>query len=203
MTQKSRAKIGHLQAAANLTCNTTIRAFTLLPHLKTNTMATITLGGNPIHTNGSLPATGSKAPDFHLTGSDLSDVQLSDFAGKRLVLNIFPSIDTGVCAASVRRFNQEAAALENATVLNVSRDLPFAHKRFCAAEGIENVQSAAEYKSHDFGKAYGVEITDSKFAGLLSRAVVVIDAAGTVVYSEQVPEIGQEPNYEAALGSLR
>lgn len=166
-------------------------------------MATITLGGNPIHTNGNLPVTGSKAPDFHLTGSDLSDVRLSDFAGKRLVLNIFPSIDTGVCAASVRRFNQEAAALNNATVLNVSRDLPFAHKRFCAAEGIENVQSAAEYKNHDFGKAYGVEIADSKFAGLLSRAVVVVDEAGTVVYSEQVPEIGQEPNYEAALGSLR
>jgi thiol peroxidase len=183
-------------------CSLSIHLPSLLP-LKHKNMATITLGGNLIHTSGELPALGSKAPDFKLTASDLSDVQLSDFAGQRLVLNIFPSIETGVCAASVRRFNQEAASLQNAKVLNVSRDLPFAHKRFCAAEGIEHVLTAAEYKDHHFGEAYGVIITSGKFAGLLSRAVVIIDAHGQVVYSEQVPEIGQEPNYEAAMAVLK
>lgn len=166
-------------------------------------MANITLGGNPIHTSGELPAVGSTAPAFTLTGSDLKDVSLDDFKGQKLLLNIFPSIDTSVCAASVRRFNQEAAALENTQVLNISRDLPFAHKRFCAAEGIDRVQSLAEYKQHAFGEAYGVVIADSAFAGLLARAVVVVSENGTVLHSELVPEIGQEPNYAAALSALK
>lgn len=166
-------------------------------------MAKITLGGNPIHTTGEIPAAGSPAPTFTLTGSDLKDVSLGDFKGQKLLLNIFPSIDTSVCAASVRRFNQEAAALENTQVLNISRDLPFAHKRFCAAEGIDKVLSLAEYKSHSFGAAYGLAIADSAFAGLLARAVVVVDENGTVLHSELVPEIGQEPNYDAALAALK
>jgi len=166
-------------------------------------MATITLGGNPIHTNGELPRVGSAAPAFTLTGSDLKDVSLADFAGQKLVLNIFPSIDTSVCAASVRRFNQEAAALQNTKVLNVSRDLPFAHKRFCAAEGIGQVLSLAEYKNHNFGNAYGVAIADSAFAGLLARAVLVLNEQGQVLHSELVPEIGQEPDYAAALTALK
>lgn len=166
-------------------------------------MAKITLGGNPIHTAGELPAVGSSAPAFSLTDSSLKDVSLADFTGQRVVLNIFPSIDTNVCAASVRRFNQEAASLHNTTVLNVSRDLPFAHKRFCAAEGIDKVQSLAEYKSHAFGDAYGVAIADSAFAGLLARAVVVVNESGQVIHSELVPEIGQEPNYEAAISALK
>lgn len=168
-----------------------------------NTMAKITLGGNPIHTNAELPAVGSAAPAFTLTGSDLQEVSLADFKGQRLVLNIFPSIDTNVCAASVRRFNQEAAGLQNTQVLNMSRDLPFAHKRFCAAEGLDKVLTLAEYKSHAFGDAYGVAISDSAFAGLLARAVVVLDAAGVVIHSELVPEIGQEPDYAAALAALK
>lgn len=166
-------------------------------------MAAITLGGNPIHTNGELPNVGSVAPAFTLTGSDLKDVSLADFAGQKLVLNIFPSIDTSVCAASVRRFNQEAAALQNTKVLNVSRDLPFAHKRFCAAEGIDQVLSLAEYKNHNFGNAYGVAIADSAFAGLLARAVLVLNEQGHVLHSELVPEIGQEPDYAAALTALK
>jgi thiol peroxidase len=164
-------------------------------------MAEVTLGGNPIHTSGDLPAIGSPAPDFTLTGGDLSDVNLADLAGKKVVLNIFPSIDTGVCAASVRRFNEAAAGLEGTTVLCVSADLPFAMKRFCGAEGIENVVVASTFRS-DFGDRYGVTITDGKMAGLNARAVVVLDADGTVVYEELVPEIAQEPNYDAAIAAL-
>ena len=164
-------------------------------------MAEITFRGNPIHTIGDLPAVGSPAPAFTLTGGDLADVTAGDFAGKTIVLNIFPSIDTQVCAASVRAFNQRAADRNDATVLNVSADLPFAQTRFCGAEGIENVTSASSFRS-DFGSLYGVTINDGPLAGLLSRAVVVIDPDGVVSYTEQVPEIGQEPNYDAALAAI-
>jgi thiol peroxidase len=165
-------------------------------------MAEITFRGNPLHTVGELPAVGSPAPAFTLTGLDLSDVTVGDFAGKNLVLNIFPSIDTAVCASSVRTFNERAAALDNTAVLNVSADLPFAMGRFCGAEGIENVQSASVFRS-DFGETYGVTITEGPLAGLMSRAVVVVNADGVVSYTEQVPEIGQEPDYDSALAVLK
>ncbi len=164
-------------------------------------MAEITLRGNPIHTVGELPAVGSAAPAFTLTGGNLADVRLEDFGGKKLVLNIFPSLDTSVCAASVRAFNQKAGGRDDVTVLNVSADLPFAQSRFCGAEGIEGVTNASAFRS-DFGTTYGVTITDGPMSGLLSRAVVVVDPDGTVTYTEQVPEIGQEPNYDAALAAL-
>ena len=164
-------------------------------------MAEITLRGNPIHTVGELPEVGSTAPAFTLTGSNLADLTAGDFAGKSLVLNIFPSVDTGVCATSVRTFNEKAAGRDDVAVLNVSADLPFAQARFCGAEGIENVTSASSFRS-DFGQVYGVSLSDGPMAGLLSRAVVVIDPDGVVTYTEQVPEIAQEPNYDAALGAL-
>lgn len=165
-------------------------------------MASITLGGNPIHTNGNLPETGSTAADFKLIKTDLSTASLSDFLGKKIVLNIFPSVDTGTCAQSVRTFNERASNLENTTVLCISRDLPFAQKRFCGAEGIENVVSLSDFQTGEFGKNYGLEITEGPFAGLHSRAVLVLDEKGTVLYSEQVGEIADEPNYEAALAVL-
>ena len=165
-------------------------------------MAEITLKGNPIHTVGELPAVGSQAPDFVLTGKDLSDVKLSDMKGKKVVLNIFVSLDTDICANSVRRFNAEAQARDNTTVVCASLDLPFAHGRFCTTEGLENVISATELRDRSFGEAYGVRIADGPLAGLLSRAIVVIDEDGKVAYTEQVPEIAQEPNYEAALNAL-
>ncbi len=165
-------------------------------------MAKITLKGNEINTSGDLPAVGSQAPDFCLTKTDLSDVSLSDLKGKRVILNIFPSIDTDICAASVRRFNADANAMNNTTVLCVSQDLPFAHARFCGAEGLESVDSVSELRNSDFGANYGARIVDGPLAGLLSRAVVVLDEDGKVVYNEQVPEIVQEPNYDAALNSL-
>jgi thioredoxin-dependent peroxiredoxin len=164
-------------------------------------MAEITLRGNPIHTVGDLPAIGAPAPPFTLTGRDLGDVTAGDFAGKALVLNIFPSLDTGVCASSVRAFNERAAGQDRFAVLNVSADLPFAQSRFCTAEGIENVTSASTLRS-DFGETYGVKIADGPMAGLMSRAVVVIDPGGDVAYTEQVPEIGQEPDYDAALAAV-
>jgi thioredoxin-dependent peroxiredoxin len=166
-------------------------------------MAKITFKGNAVNTSGDLPKVGSKAPDFRLTKSDLADVSLKDFKGKKIVLNIFPSIDTGVCAASVKKFNQEAADLAGTTVLGVSRDLPFALNRFCGAEGIKNVVTASELRDQSFGQSYGVRIADGPLAGLLSRAVVVVDESGTVIYTEQVPEIAQEPNYQAALNALK
>ena len=165
-------------------------------------MANITLKGNPINTSGDLPAVGAKIPDFTLVKSDLSRVSLSDFSGSKLVLNIFPSLDTGVCAASVRRFNQEAGNLSNTKVLCISRDLPFAQSRFCGAEGLDNVVTLSDYETGDFGKAYNLTITDGALAHLHSRAVIVVDENGTVVYAEQVPEITTEPNYEAALAAL-
>ena len=165
-------------------------------------MAKITLKGNPINTCGTLPAVGSQAADFVLTKIDFADVSLQDFAGKKIVLNIFPSIDTPVCATSVRRFNAEAVKLNNAVVLCVSVDLPFAHQRFCGAEGLEKVIPVSELRKRKFGEDYGVRIIDGPLAGLLSRAVVVIDEKGKVIYTEQVPEIAHEPNYEAALKVL-
>jgi len=166
-------------------------------------MASITLGGNPIHTQGELPKAGSKAPDFNLIKTDLSSTSLSDYAGSKLVLNIFPSIDTGVCATSVRTFNQKASSLENTKVLCISRDLPFAQKRFCGAEGLENVENLSDFKTGSFGDAYGLTIVDGPLAGLHSRVVIVLDENGMVTYAEQVPEIAQEPNYEAAIAALK
>ena len=165
-------------------------------------MATVTLGGNPIHTNGELPKTGSKAPDFKLVNTDLSIASLADFAGSKVVLNIFPSIDTGTCATSVRTFNAKASALTNTKVLCISRDLPFAQKRFCGAEGLENVINLSDFNTGSFGKTYGLEITDSVLAGLHSRVVIVLDENGIIKYAEQVPEIADEPNYESAIAAL-
>jgi thiol peroxidase len=165
-------------------------------------MANITLGGNPIHSLGELPAEGSEIKDFKLTGSDLSEKSLSDYVGKRKILNIFPSIDTGVCAASARAFNVKAGDLENTIVINISKDLPFALSRFCAAEGLDHVESLSDFRGN-FGKDYAVELVDSPMKGLLSRAVIVTDKNNKVLYTEQVPEIAQEPNYEAALIALK
>ena len=164
-------------------------------------MASVTLGGTPFAISGELPAAGDAAPDFTLTGGDLGDISLGDYAGQRLVLNVFPSVDTPVCAASVRRFNQEAAAREGVSVLCVSRDLPFAQGRFCAAENIEAVSCASEMRDGSFGDAYGVRITEGPLNGLLARAVVVVDGDGTVRYSQLVPEIKEEPDYDAALAA--
>ena len=165
-------------------------------------MATVTLGGNPVKTSGELPKVGSKAPDFKLVKTDLSIATLADYAGSKLVLNIFPSVDTGTCAASVRKFNESASGLENTTVLCISRDLPFAQKRFCGAEGLENVVNLSDFQEGSFGKANGLEITDGPLAGLHSRAIIVVDANGTITHTEQVAEIANEPNYEAALAAL-
>lgn len=165
-------------------------------------MATVTLRGNPIALSGELPAVGSQAPDFRLTGIDMKDVTLADVAGTKTVLNIFPSVDTAVCATSVRRFNAEIGQFPGAQVLCVSRDLPFALKRFCGAEGLDHVRAVSELRDLGFGAAYGLRLTEGGMAGLLARAVVVLDASGKVVYSELVPEIAQEPNYAAALAAL-
>lgn len=165
-------------------------------------MATITLKGNPIETAGSLPAVGSQAPAFNLTKTDLSPCSQDDFSGKTLVLNIFPSLDTPVCAASVRRFNAEAILQKDTVVLCISADLPFAHKRFCEADGLENVIPLSVFRSPAFGLDYGVTITSGPLTGLLARAVVIINADGRVVYTELVPEIAQEPDYHQALSVL-
>jgi thioredoxin-dependent peroxiredoxin len=170
--------------------------------LREEFMARIAFKGNPIRTVGSLPEVGQEAPDFTLTDSGLSEISLKDFKGKRVVLNIFPSLDTPVCAASVRKFNQEAASLANTTVLCISRDLPFAQKRFCAAEGLDNVVTASEYRNTSFSDAYKVKIVDGALQGLFSRAIVVIDGGGKVLYTEQVPEITQEPDYGKAVAAL-
>lgn len=165
-------------------------------------MANITLGGKPIQTKGELPEKGSKAPDFTLISTDLSSKSISDYKGQRLVLNIFPSIDTGTCATSVRKFNEKASSLDNTKVLCISKDLPFAMGRFCGAEGIENVESLSDYKTGEFGKAYNLVITSGPLETLLSRCVIVIDTDGTILHTEQVGEIADEPDYEAALASL-
>jgi thioredoxin-dependent peroxiredoxin len=165
-------------------------------------MATVTLGGNAINTSGNLPQVGSVAPDFKMVKNDLSIASLSDYKGQKIVLNVFPSIDTATCATSVRKFNETASKLNNTKVLCISRDLPFAQKRFCGAEGLENVENLSDFKDGSFGKIYGLEIVDSAFAGLHSRVVVVIDENGVVKYTEQVSEIANEPNYEAAINAL-
>ncbi len=166
-------------------------------------MASITLQGNEIHTIGDLPNVGRPGPDFLLTKTDLSDVKPSDFSGKRIVLNIFPSIDTPVCAMSVRKFNELASSLNNTLVLCVSKDLPFAHARFCGAEGLENVISASEMRNHDFGDRYGVRMIDGPMAGLLARSIVILDESGTVVYGRLAPEIKEEPDYDSAVSVLK
>jgi thiol peroxidase len=165
-------------------------------------MATVTLHGNPIHTNGDLPAVGSQAPDFKLVSKDLADVSLAQFAGKKKLLNIVPSLDTPVCAISTKKFNDHARGRDDLAVLIVSADLPFASGRFCAAEGLDNVVTLSMMRSRNFGKDYGVLITDGPLAGITARAVVVLDAGNKVVYTQLVPEIGQEPDYQAALAAL-
>lgn len=165
-------------------------------------MAKITLKGNPIETAGVLPGIGTEAPDFTLVKNDLSEVSLKDYRGKTVVLNIFPSIDTAVCASSVRRFNEEANHLKETVVLCISADLPFALGRFCGAEGLENVVPLSTFRSPTFGTAYGAVITTGPLAGLLSRAIVIVDASGKVSYVEQVPEITQDPDFDAALAAL-
>lgn len=165
-------------------------------------MAKIALKGNEIDTIGSLPEIGANAPDFTVVKTDLSETSLKDYAGKTVVLNIFPSIDTGICAASARRFNSEASGKDNSVVLCVSADLPFAHGRFCEAEGLNDVVPVSVFRTDDFGEKYGQKIINGPLAGLLARAVVVIDGGGKVKYVEQVPEITQEPDYEKALAAL-
>ncbi|THV58255.1 thiol peroxidase [Flagellimonas alvinocaridis] len=165
-------------------------------------MATVTLKGNEINTLGNLPENGSQAPEFKLTKNDLSQASLSDYAGQKVVLNIFPSIDTGTCAQSVRQFNQEAAELDNTKILCISKDLPFAQTRFCGAEGIDKVETLSDFRDGNFGKSYNVEFTDGPLQGLLSRSVVVLNEKGQVIYSEQVSETVDEPNYKAALEAL-
>jgi thioredoxin-dependent peroxiredoxin len=165
-------------------------------------MTKITLKGNAINTVGELPSVGSVAKDFKLIANDFSTKTLNDFKGKNLVLNVFPSIDTGTCAASVRNFNKSAAGLTNTSVLCISRDLPFAQARFCGAEGIEDVFMLSDFNTGEFGKDYGLSIVDGPLAGLHSRCVVVLDTEGKVIYTEQVAEIVDEPNYDLALGSL-
>lgn len=165
-------------------------------------MAKVTFKGTPISTNGELPEVGAKAPEFKLTGGDLKDVGLADFAGKRKVLNIVPSLDTGVCATSTRKFNERAGGMKNAVVLVVSADLPFAQKRFCTTEGLENVVPLSMMRSKAFAKDYGVLLQDGPLAGVTARAVVVLDEQNRVAYRQLVPEIGQEPDYDAALAAL-
>ncbi|MCG9793555.1 thiol peroxidase [Flavobacterium algicola] len=165
-------------------------------------MAAITLKGNKINTIGELPKVGSKLADFKLVQNDLSIATLSNFAGKKLVLNIFPSVDTGTCAASVRKFNEKASDLNNTTVLCISRDLPFAQQRFCGAEGLTDVVNLSDFVDGSFGKTNGLQIVDGPLAGLLSRVLIVADVDGTILYTEQVGDIVDEPNYEAALAVL-
>lgn len=161
----------------------------------------VTMGGNTIYTVGKLPDTGSEAPEFTLAGDQMQDVSLSDFRGQNVILNIFPSIDTKTCAQSVRMFNERAAGLENTVVLCISKDLPFAQSRFCGAEGIENVITLSDFRT-DFGHQYGVELAEGRSRGLLSRAVVVIDPEGRITYEEQVSELSEEPDYDAAIAAV-
>jgi thioredoxin-dependent peroxiredoxin len=166
-------------------------------------MAQTKLGENTVNTNGNLPPIGTIANDFTLTGTDLKDVSLSDFAGKNIILNIFPSIDTRVCAMSVREFNKQAASLNDTVVLCISKDLPYAFRRFCGAEGIDKVVSLSDYKNKGFAKNYGVQMIDGAMEGLLARAIVVISKDEKVIHTELVPVIGQEPNYDAALKAVK
>ena len=164
---------------------------------------TVALGGNPVEVAGSFPQKGQHAPAFSLVGKDLSDVTLASFAGKRKILNIFPSVDTGVCAASARKFNEAVSALQGVALLNISADLPFAAGRFCESNSLKNVVALSTFRSPDFAKAYGVGIVGGPLAGLTARAVVVLDAGNKVLYTQLVPEIAQEPDYAAALAAVR
>lgn len=166
-------------------------------------MATVTLGGNPVNVAGNFPKAGDTIPDFSLTGGDLKDVSLKDYAGKRKVLNIVPSLDTPVCQASTRKFNEKASSLSNTVVLVIAADLPFAMKRFCGAEGLNNVVTLSTMRGRDFHGKYGVDLADGPLKGLTARAVVVVDENNKVLHSELVPEIKQEPNYDAALAALK
>ncbi|MFK7781833.1 thiol peroxidase [Psychroserpens sp.] len=166
-------------------------------------MASVTLGGTPVNTSGTLPEIGSQAPDFKLTTTDLSTKTLNDYSGSNLVLNVFPSVDTGTCAQSIRTFNKEASSLENTKVLCISKDLPFAMARFCGAEGLDNVISLSDYKDGNFGKTYGLDFTDGAFETLLSRCIIIVDSKGKILHTQQVSEIADEPNYEKALASLK
>ncbi|WP_053991260.1 thiol peroxidase [Mangrovimonas sp. TPBH4] len=165
-------------------------------------MAAITLKGNTIHTSGELPKVGTKAPEFTLTTTELGSKTLADFKGQNLILNIFPSVDTGTCAQSVRTFNEKASSLDNTKVLCISKDLPFAQARFCGAEGLDNVVNLSDFKDGNFGKSYGLDFVDGPLEGLLSRCIVVVNPEGDVTYTEQVAETVDEPNYEAALKAL-
>ena len=171
-------------------------------HMENTTGTTITLGGNAIHTVGKLPAVGTEVKDFTLTSVDLHEKTFADYKGKYIIMNIFPSVNTGVCSKSVRKFNEEAAGLNNTTVLCISKDLPFAQKQFCGAEGIDHVVMLSDFRN-DFGSTYGVQIKDGPMRGLLSRAVIVVDPQGKIVYEQQVPEIGQEPDYAAAKAAIK
>jgi thiol peroxidase len=166
-------------------------------------MAKVTLLGAAVNTSGTLPAIGSKAPDFTLVKSDLTNLSLSDLKGKRVVLSIFPSQETGTCSNQIRKFNQLAAGLPNTVVLGISKDVPFAHKRFCESEGIKNVITLSGYRDQAFGKAYGVDTLDGMFGGLYARSIVIVDEKGNVTYTEQVQEMSHEPNYDAALAALK
>ncbi len=165
-------------------------------------MATVTLKGNPIHTSGDLPKVGELAPNFKLATTNLSNVTLDDYKGQRVILNIFHSVDTGTCAASVREFNKVVSALDNTKVLCISKDLPFAQSRFCGAEGIENVEMLSDFRDGSFGKDYNLLFTDGPVEGLLSRSIIVLDENGKVLYTEQVAEVVEEPNYENAMAVL-
>lgn len=165
-------------------------------------MAKITLKGNPVNSFGELPAKGSKAPAFRLVKSDLGELTLEELKGKKVILNISPSLDTGICATALRKFNQLAANMDNTVVLAITKDLPFAHDRFCSTEGITNVTTLSGFRDSAFGKDYGVEIVDGAFTGLYARSIVIIDGQGIVKYTQQVPEIAQEPDYDSALAAL-
>ena len=166
-------------------------------------MAKITFKGYPVNTSGELPSKGTKAPDFSLVKSDLGSLSLSELKGKKVILNIFPSLDTSVCAATVRKFNQMASGIKNVTVLGISKDLPFAHSRFCSTEGITNLITLSGFRDKEFGKAYGIDYTDGPMVGLYARGIVIIDESGTVVYTQQVAEHTHEPDYEAALNAVQ
>lgn len=166
-------------------------------------MSKISFKGNPVNTVGTLPKIGNQAPEFSLTKADLSEISLKDLKGKKVILSIFPSLDTAVCATSVRKFNESANQLNNVAVVCISADLPFAQARFCGAENLKNVITASTFRHPEFGKQYGVTITDSPLAGLMSRAVIVLDENGKIIYTQQVPEITQEPDYQAALAAVK
>ncbi len=166
-------------------------------------MPTVTLKGTPVHTKGNFTQTGHQAPDFTLVKSDLSELTLSSLKGKKVILNIFPSLGTAVCAMSVRKFNELATQIDNTVVLAISKDLPFAHARFCTTEGIKNVTGLSAFRNNTFGEDYGITLTDGPLAGLLARAVIVLDEQGKIIYAQLVPEITEEPDYEKALRSIK